>query len=64
MDKRSNLLWKVVTYGREMFYNIGHRCKIMTSLSYQDKTWAEFLNLEGAVCVAWTFVAIKQNGLT
>jgi len=24
-DKRSNLLWKVVTYGRKKFYNIGPR---------------------------------------
>jgi len=23
-DKRSSLLWKVVTYGRKKFYNIGH----------------------------------------
>jgi hypothetical protein len=24
-DKRSSLFWKVVTYGRKKFYNIGHR---------------------------------------
>jgi len=25
MDKHSSLLWKVVTYNRKKFYNIGHR---------------------------------------
>jgi hypothetical protein len=28
-DKRSNLLWKVVTYGRKKCYNIGHRWKFL-----------------------------------
>jgi hypothetical protein len=26
-DKRSSLLWKVTTYDRKTFYNIGHRFK-------------------------------------
>jgi hypothetical protein len=36
----------------------------LTTLCYQDETWAEFSALEVAVFMLSTHVSIKQNGLT
>ncbi len=36
VGKPTSLFWKVVTYGRKMFYNIGHRCRSIFSLLHWD----------------------------
>jgi hypothetical protein len=42
---------------------IRQRIVSWTNMSKQDETWAEFSALEAAVCVPYSYGALKQNSL-
>ncbi len=60
-DKPSSLLWKVVTYDRKKFYNIGHKCLCIKTMEQRIFMQNKNKRIEGTTAKVNTTNSLKHK---